>query len=215
MLPTSLWKTNTYVYQKSHLWPTMKAGTSFEDFRDILHRNVSGLIEELHVPVNWHHFLRTESWIFWTVHHPIATNAYFKDTSTGWVPFQESWGWKSAETSPSRTRVPLGAQRNSGGKRGGWWWKMDVCGGRVPYGTLPGSNNPGSGSQIPLVWTISRKTRELTTSQHLQFLLALPLCFSFVSHSTYFHVCIFPHETKGTFVWQSSVSISSINLIFY
>lgn len=149
MWPTSLWKTNTSVYQKSHLWPTMKAGTSFRDFRDILHRNVSGLAEELHVPVNWHHFLRTESRIFWTVHHPIATNAYFKDTSTGWGPFQESWGWKSAETSPSRTRVPLGAQRNSGGKRGGWWWKMDVCGGRVPYGTLPGSNNPGSGSQIP------------------------------------------------------------------
>lgn len=79
--PTCLRKTNTSVSQKSPLWPTMKARTSFQDFQEILHRNVSGLVEKLHVPVNWHHFLRTEFWIFWSVHHPIATNAYFKDTS--------------------------------------------------------------------------------------------------------------------------------------
>lgn len=29
-------------------------------------------------------------------------------------------------------------------------------------------------SKIPLVWTISRKTRELFPSQHLQFLFPLP-----------------------------------------
>lgn len=106
-----------------------------------------------------------------------------------------------------RPRVPLGAQRNRGGKREGWRWKMDVCSGLVPYGTHPGSNNPGSGSQIPLVWPISRKTRELTTSQHLLFLLGRPLPFFFCI-TFHFHLGTFQSEVQGTFVWQSPVFVA-------
>lgn len=130
----------------------MKVGKKI--FWGILHRNAWGLGKELHVPVNWHHFLNTESWIFKTVHHCVTTGAYFRDTGRGQGPFQKSGGWKSAEISPCRTAhrstgVPLGAQHNNGEKREGWWWKMGGCGGCVPYGALLGSNNPGSGSQIP------------------------------------------------------------------
>lgn len=54
-------------------------------------------------------------------------------------------------------------------------------------------------SKIPLVWPISRRTRELTTSLHLQFLFSLPLWFYIT-----FHIPLsflnFRNEMQGTFV---------------
>lgn len=91
---------------------------------------------------------------------------------------------------PPVTRVPLETQHNNGERRGGWWWKMDVYGGWIPYAGLPsdGSNRPGSGSpsQIPILdhqWE-SRKTDHKSASRVSLCLSIRPLCITLL-HSLY------------------------------
>lgn len=182
----------------------MKAGKKI--FWGILHRNARGLAKELHVPVNWHHFLSTESWIFKTVHHCVTTSAYFRDTSRGQGPFQKSGGWKSAETLPCRTAhrstgVPLGARHNNGEKREGWWWKMDVCGGCVPYGALLGSNNPGSGSQIP-----NPSFRPSAGRQESWPQISIYTFFTLL-HEGFLWALHFADKIQGAFVHQNFISM--------
>lgn len=125
------------------------------------------------MPVTWHHFtqfLGIETRSLLLMLRPCVALRHFRRQE----PFLESWGWKSAEILPykwptGQTRVPLGTPHNNGERRGGWWWKMDVCGGCVPYAALLGSNKPGSGSQsqIPVLdhQQESRKTDHKSTSK--------------------------------------------------
>lgn len=97
------------------------------------------------------------------------------------------------------TRVPLGTQHNNGERRGGWWWKMDVCGGCVPYAALLGSNKPGSGSQsqIPVLdhQQESRKTDHKSASKVSLSSSIKVFCITFL-HKMYIYVYIY------TFFWS-------------
>lgn len=75
------------------------------------------------------------------------------------------------------TRVPLGTQHCNGGGRRGWWWKMDVCAGRIPQAVSLSDrgDQPGSDSRFNRTTkTFGQKAEKLTANQKLRFLYPLP-----------------------------------------
>lgn len=88
-------------------------------------------------------------------------------------------------------RVPLETQHNNGERRGGWWWKIDVCGGWIPYALLSdGSNRPcsGSPSQIPVrdhLWESRKKWPQISVYDFFIHPPPVPLMYySFIQDDT-------------------------------